>query len=182
MIAFHVPLGTGQFAAMSYRFSGAATPGVSFHSFPTHTPLPLSRPAGRNRGASCGHVFKAAKCLIGRLLTDLDILRACCLPDRLELSSDAYPSNPSPSRRRADQLPQLKTSLRSGPQRAVEQALPLFKDAAKYGSQLPFSPQRGVKRGGGDKGGKYPASLQVKNQKTTDSAGKATSTQREPTP
>jgi len=25
---------------------------------PTHTPPPLSRPAGRKRGASCGRVFK----------------------------------------------------------------------------------------------------------------------------
>jgi hypothetical protein len=28
---------------------------------PTHTPPPLSRPAGRNRGASCGRVFEGGK-------------------------------------------------------------------------------------------------------------------------
>src|SRR5450830_1787010 len=44
---------------------------VGFLNFlsPTHTPPPLSRPAGRKRGASCGRVFKGGKFVLDCTLT-----------------------------------------------------------------------------------------------------------------
>jgi hypothetical protein len=58
MMTFRAPARPGQVAGVSACFTGSDRSTIFFDFFPTHTPPPLSRPAGRKRGASFGRVWK----------------------------------------------------------------------------------------------------------------------------
>ena len=129
---------------------------------PTHTPLPrllgsepkfaaaklVSDPNNRKRGAPCGRVSKPAT-FLSAFLT-------------LGVGAPVVASG-------------VRLPFASQPNVLWRVYFPCFTRGQMW---LPFSPQRGVKRGGGDKGGEYCASLEVKDGSASDHGDRGLKTLR----
>lgn len=111
---------------------------------PTHTPPPLSRPAGRKRGASCGRVCKQGTC-------KFDCLYRRCTAARRHIG---VPLTNGCAQQRA--VARVRVDLHTRP------------DAA------PLSAPLGVARGGGDRGGKENPSGGCELGKKAGAKGNAT--------
>jgi hypothetical protein len=162
MNPFHVPGESWQIAEVSFCIAGSAALGVFCPVSPTHTPPPLSRPAGRKRGATSGRVSKALQCLIGRRLNsainwNLTPIKSwankfastsCRQVFHVKL---AFTQLESPQQNWT--LTPIKSIRPKRIQRAVERVLQNLRNKAKCGGWLPSSPRRGAERGGGVRGG-----------------------------
>ncbi len=117
---------------------------------PTHAPPPLSRPAGRKRGASCGRVFKGGKSeLIFALTSKWQYLMNQSLGSIAKARSN--PDSKARSRRVGDQSRvAIAATLR---QRTIQKQISHHQSVGQMWLLAPLSAPAGVERGGGDRGG-----------------------------
>jgi len=112
--------------------------------FPHSLPQPLSRPAGRKRGASFGQLFKGSEFNLTANLDNWDFVR---------LFFTLPAAHNGCHWRRREEIYQNQSNEHPR-QRNSARVRPTFKNKAKCGCWLPFPPRRGWKGAGGI-GGEY---------------------------